>query len=80
MTTPLGKWMIAERRPRETGRKTDVWDVWDHRGGKLGEIRFSGRWRQYVFAPTSGSLFSAGCLDDLRRFSEDQTRDWRITR
>jgi hypothetical protein len=34
-------------------------------GSVLGTIRWWGAWRQYVFFPGAGCLFSAGCLEDI---------------
>jgi hypothetical protein len=34
-------------------------------GFRLGHISWYGRWRQYVFEPSLGTLFNVGCLADL---------------
>lgn len=31
----------------------------------LGNIKWHGPWRQYVFFPQADCLFSAGCLNDI---------------
>ena len=39
----------------------------------LGEVVWSGRWRQYVFAPKDYTSYSAGCLCDVADFLADCT-------
>ena len=34
----------------------------------LGEIRWWAQWRQYVFVPYPETIYSAGCLQDIRDF------------
>lgn len=49
--------------------KTEVWRMDSGKDGvQLGEIRWFGRWRQYCFFPTSETVFSKGCLGDIRDF------------
>jgi hypothetical protein len=36
----------------------------------LGTIEWYGRWRQYIFEPEIGAVFSADCLRDLAGFVE----------
>ena len=51
-------------------RKTTVWTCLNrHWGDKLGEVRWYGSWRQYVFFATAeGAVYSAGCLADIQDF------------
>ena len=35
------------------------------RGDHLGDIRWFGRWRQYVFEPAPGAVFNVTCLASL---------------
>jgi hypothetical protein len=37
-------------------------------GYRLGVVNWSGAWRQYVFHPEAGTVFSAGCLKDVQTF------------
>lgn len=49
--------------------KTKVWDVESMRAGNvLGTISWYGEWRQYVFAPASGSVWSWDCLRTVQEF------------
>lgn len=49
--------------------KTNTYSVTNNRsGGKLGTIMWWGPWRQYVFFPQSGTLYSKGCLHDIEDF------------
>jgi hypothetical protein len=43
----------------------------------LGEIRFDGGWRQYVFCPDSMTKWSPGCGRKIFDFCEEQTKKWR---
>lgn len=46
--------------------KTQYWTVYSRRhGNELGWIRWYGPWRQYVFYPSTHTLFNRGCLDDI---------------
>lgn len=43
----------------------------EHRdGGKLGTVKWYGRWRRYCFYPCEAT-FSADCLRDIATFLED---------
>ena len=79
--TMLGEYMEIERLPHVAGRKTSSWIVRNARSGvTLGEVAWSGAWRQYVFSPTEDeTIFSAGCLRDLASFL-DSVRNRRETR
>jgi len=53
---------------REIARKsrTVVYGVFSKRhGDKLGEIKWFGRWRQYVFFPTNETIWNLNCLVDV---------------
>lgn len=51
------------------GRKTRLIEVRSQRSGDLlGWIKWWGAWRQYVFAPSAGSVFNNGCMDDIQRW------------
>ena len=46
----------------------DKWDVWSKKGDWLGAVKWSARWKQYVFEPTEYSAFSHDCLDGMATF------------
>jgi len=57
--------------PTEPRRKTQVWMVLSARtNDPLGLILWRGAWRQYVFEPEPMSVWSTGCLADVRTFIE----------
>jgi hypothetical protein len=56
----------------DTG-KTKRWDVHAVQGDiYLGEIRWYGGWRQYVFYPAISTLWNAECLLDVSQFIGEQ--------
>lgn len=60
------------------GLKTKVWTVESkNQGSVLGLVRWFGRWRQYVFEPSTGTLFNNGCLSDIETFLDDAQSEWR---
>lgn len=49
--------------------KTSIWKVLNKSTQSiLGEVRWYGSWRQYTFMPVQGTIFSAGCLNDIEKF------------
>ena len=49
--------------------KTSVYGVFSNSSGDyLGSIEWYPRWRQYVFAPQSDTVYSVGCLNDIADF------------
>lgn len=58
--------------------KTRHWEVQNSdTGAVLGLIRFFNAWRKYVFAPLAGTLYDGNCLDEIAKFTEAQTSNWR---
>ena len=54
--------------------KTRVFDVLNRKSGdELGMIAWFGPWRQYTFRADPLAVFSAGCLNDIAAFVEEQT-------
>jgi len=47
---------------------TTRWDCWSHRDGYLGQVKWYGPWRQYCYFGQEGTVFSLGCLSDIRDF------------
>jgi hypothetical protein len=59
------EYLILEQVPDEK-KKTLVVDVLSRRHGyPLGRISWYSSWRQYVFVPSEGTLYSSGCLADI---------------
>jgi hypothetical protein len=59
------EYLVLEQVPDEK-KKTLVVNVLSRRhGDTLGVIGWYGPWRQYVFTPAPGTLYSKGCLADI---------------
>lgn len=55
-----------------TERKTRIYQVCSkHDDSILGEVRWHGPWRQYVFIPLDGCIWSHDCLHDLSEFIKE---------
>jgi hypothetical protein len=61
----------------ETDKKTRVICVFNNAGVQLGIISFYPAWRQYIFRPREGTMFSSGCERDLADFKDRLTLEWR---
>lgn len=75
----MNKYLRFQRSPAaEVGKKTQVWCVYKMGSGfLLGEIKWYGPWRQYVFFPSQQTLFNADCLTSIGSVCLDLTRRWR---
>ena len=64
---------ITIEEVKDTG-KTKVWLVANKKNiaAQLGAIHWWSNWRQYVFTPEPGTIYSAGCLHDIRAFIYQQ--------
>ena len=61
------KWISIELVERKA--KTNVWWVFDKKNNDLlGKIYWKGGWRQYVFEPFEGFIFSWDCLKTISDF------------
>jgi hypothetical protein len=61
-------------------RRTKLWAVVRRdSGARLGTVRWFARWRQYVLEPATefGTLWSAGCLEEVRVFLADANLEHR---
>ena len=59
------EYLVLEEVPDDK-KKTMTVDVLSRRHGDLlGVIKWYSSWRQYVFVPSEGTLYSAGCLADI---------------
>lgn len=59
---------LAFTETRDTG-KTKVWSVDNSNDGSwLGQIKWHGAWRQYVFTPAARCIWSADCLAEVAAF------------
>lgn len=75
MAEQLGEYLRAEQL--DSPGTTEIWAIHSARHGDvLGQIRWFGRWRQYVFYPVDGALFNAQCLRDIASFLADRYAHW----
>lgn len=59
------EYLVLEETPDDK-KKTKTIEVLSRRHGDLlGTLKWYGPWRQYVFFPEPGSLYSSGCLADI---------------
>lgn len=50
-----------------TARVTPIYTLYNkNNGDHLGNVKWNGRWRQYCFYPCGETIWSGGCLDDIR--------------
>ena len=46
-------------------------------GDMLGEIKWHGAWRQYVFFPSENTMWNSTCLENIQKFlKEINTMHW----
>jgi hypothetical protein len=55
----------VQPKPQKPGRKTVDYTVISWRGDLLGTLEFYPAWRQHVLVPAEGSVWSAGCLQEI---------------
>ena len=75
MDHTLGEYLTATFvRPSPSG-KTDIWAIRSVSSSEvLGEIKWFGRWRQYVFFPVDGTIWNPDCLDAVSTFVRGRTK------
>lgn len=63
---------------QDAARSTRIYYVYALNGKvTLGTVSFRPRWRKYVFAPDSNTVFDSACLYDIATFLAKETQDWR---
>lgn len=68
-------YLVFDQLPDHPKRKTRIWMVNSTSGSFLGEVRWYGPWRAYCFFPDAGTIYNAGCLDDITRFCRSKTSE-----
>ena len=59
-------------------RRTSFWEVKSKSSGALlGAIKWFGRWRQYVFYPSHGTLYNPDCMRDIITVIEEAMKERR---
>jgi hypothetical protein len=60
---------------RTESGKTCIWNVKSvGNSASLGQVRWFGAWRKYVFYPAPNTLFDYYCLQDIALFCHTYTR------
>jgi hypothetical protein len=62
------KWLVFVYFSQSTSGVTSVWQVVHKDGTELGLIEWFFKWRQYIFNPEIGVIFSPGCMNDIAAF------------
>lgn len=63
------KFLDFRVQEKKKAAQTITIGIYSKRAGDfLGQIFWGREWRQYVFAPMSNTIFSAGCMDDIRKY------------
>jgi hypothetical protein len=62
---------VMNQRPKE--KKTDIWEIMSVQSGEtLGEIRWWGAWRKYVFAPANKTIWDNKCMQEVQDFITEE--------
>ena len=68
----MSKQWLAFDEIDDTG-KTKIWDIYNSENKSyLGQVRWNGGWRQYVFVPEGECIWNPACLDQLTSFIRGQ--------
>lgn len=73
----LGKFMYARGPFPSASGKTLHYDIISAREVFLGEVRWYGPWRCYSFFPDGGTIYNAGCMQELVDFCKEITDEHR---
>ena len=58
--------------------RTQIWNCFNIRSvSAIGSVRWDGQWRQYVFCPCFGTIYTKGCLCDISDFIRAITKERR---
>ena len=79
MKFDLGNKYIWFELVGDTG-KTQMWAVVNKSSDiEIGEIKWHGAWRQYIFEPINNSFYNNGCLKSILTFLDRINKVKRIT-
>ncbi len=63
------KYFQIEPQEKKPGRKTREYLIINHsQGAEIGSIKWYGSWRQYCVFFEEGTIWSSGCMDDVKDF------------
>ena len=61
------EYICVTRAPKDPKRKTTIFEIRNKRSGDmLGDVKWYGPWRQFCFFPLAGTVWSNGCLYDIK--------------
>lgn len=70
-----------KRTKQDKKRKTPIYIVRKDSSSSMAEflglIKFSGRWRQFVFYPDNETFWSYGCLEIINKFLLKVNKRWK---
>ena len=71
------EYISVSRAPQDPKRKTATFEIRNKRSwDKLGDVKWYGPWRQFCFFPLAGTVWSHGCLynikDVIKKAMEDR--------
>lgn len=61
-------YLSFEYQRTSTSGRTKNWEVLGHGDVRLGQVKWYGAWRRYVFYPEVETLFDARCLAEIQKF------------
>jgi hypothetical protein len=78
MSEIQNKYIEVVYKALSPSRRTKIFSVVNKQSGiELGEIRWFGHWRQYVFFPSGQIALSSGCMTDIAAFCTSETKQQR---
>jgi len=73
----MTKWIKFSRPKKSDSGKTQIWTVLGSNEVVLGQIRWFGQWRKYVFHPSAYTIYEQDCLRKIADFCEDKSKKLR---
>lgn len=74
----MTSWLEFDKSIREPGKKTDHYYVVNRSTGTtVGQIRWYGGFRKYVFEPYDNIIFDANCLQEISTFLIELMVEWK---
>jgi len=61
------EYIEVRKAPQDPKRKTPTYEITNkHSGASIGTVQWYGPWRQFCFLPLGATVWSTGCLDDVK--------------
>ena len=81
MNTPHLNFIEVQYPKKSRPRKTKSWNVQNvHNDAMLGEIKWYGPWRNFVFYPCPDTLYDERCLTIIKDFMVMKKADWKANK